>query len=159
MVTLSRIFRWIHIGAAGAWLGEVMVVVFVLVPVVSKASGDRRSWFLSTVFPRVFRLASVLSLTVLIAGMFLWLTMNNWQLNLDRLVTEQWGLAILVGAVFGTALTLFHFVAEGRLEPLVMSDDPDTQETVIRRLQLIPRYGLVVLLIAFGSMMYAARGL
>lgn len=160
VVSLSRIFRWIHLGAAGAWLGEVIVVVFVLVPILVRATGERRGWFLATVFPRIFRLASVLSLTVLIAGAGLWLTMNNWQLNLERMFTERWGIAIFVGGVFGTALTAFHFVAESKLEPLALaagSGEID-DDVIVRRLRIIPRVGLAVLVIAFGSMMYAARG-
>ena len=58
-LTLSRIFRWIHILAAGAWLGEVVVVVFILVPVVVRLERERRGWFLATIFPRIFRTVTV----------------------------------------------------------------------------------------------------
>jgi len=159
--TLSRIFRWIHIVAAGAWLGEVVVVVFVLVPVATRAAAEQRREFMAAVFPRVFRLASVLSLTALTAGAGLYLTTNNWHLALGRLVSGRWGWSILIGASLGLTLTLFHFIAERRLEPAVtgIGEGGITEETAVKYLQIIPRVGLGILLVIFAAMMYAARGL
>lgn len=159
--TLSRIFRWIHIAAGGAWLGEVVVVVFVLSPILVRADAERRGWFLSTVFPRIFRLASVLSLTAVTAGATLYLAINDWRLNLERLVTERWGLSILIGGTLGLGLMLFHFVAESRLEPIALraATGEIDDDTLVRRLRLIPRVGLGVLIVVFGAMMYASRGI
>ena len=57
-------------------------------------------------------------------------------------------------------LTLFHFVIESKLEPVVRDDETPDEiiDGVLRHLRVIPRYGLGVLVIIFGSMMYAARG-
>lgn len=158
--TIANIFRWIHVGAGAAWFGEVVVVVFILVPIVIRLGADRRGWFLATVFPRVFRLASVLSATAVLAGGFLWLATNNWHLNLNRLVTETWGLSILIGGALGLGLTLFHFVAESKLEPLAIKAGTGEidDDLLVRRLTIIPRVGLGILVVVFGAMMYAARG-
>lgn len=158
--TFAPIFRWIHILAGGAWLGEVVVVVFIVVPVLIRLDHERRGWFLSTIFPRVFRLASVLSATAVAAGAALYLASNDWSLNVDRLLTERWGLSILIGGTLGLALTVFHFVVEGRLEPIVaraQSGEID-EERLVRFLTVVPRVGLGVLVVVFGAMMYAARG-
>lgn len=159
--TLMNVFRWLHVGAGGAWLGEVVVVVFILVPIVTRATPDRRGWFLATVFPRVFRLASVLSATAVLAGGLLWLASNDWHLNLGSLVSERRGLSILIGGTLGLGLTLFHFIAESKLEPMAIrvgSGEAD-DDTLVRRLTIIPRVGLGILVVVFGAMMYAARGL
>lgn len=159
--TFARIFRWVHIIAGGAWLGEVTAVVFIIVPVLVKLGADSRGWFLSTVFPRVFRLASVLSATAVAAGAGLYLATNDWSLDLDRLVADRWGISILIGGTLGLALTVFHFVAEGRLEPLVAAAEEGgiDDEKLVRFLTIVPRIGLGVLVVVFGAMMYAARGI
>ena len=159
--TPARIFRWVHILAGGAWLGEVVAVVFILVPILIRLETERRGWFLTTVFPRVFRLASVLSLTAVTAGALLYLASNDWNLALGRLVSEPWGVSILIGGSLGLALTIFHFVVEGRLEPVVTrAASGEIDETkVIRFLTIVPRVGLGVLVVVFAAMMYASRGL
>lgn len=159
--TWSRVLRWVHIGAGSAWLGEVVVVVFVLVPVLIKMTAERRIWMLKTVFPRIFRLASVLSLTAVLAGAGLYLAMNDWNLNLERLVSGQWGLSILIGGTLGLALTVFHFVVEGKLEPVLLaaSEGDLEDERIVRFLAIVPRIGLGVLVVVFGAMMYAAKGI
>jgi uncharacterized membrane protein len=158
--TVARIFRWIHILAGGAWLGEVVAVVFILVPILVRLDLERRGWFLSVVFPRVFRLASILSATAVTAGALLYLASNEWSLNLGRLTSERWGISILIGGSLGLALTVFHFVVEGRIEPVVVraaSGEID-EDRLVRFLTIVPRIGLAVLVVIFGAMMYASRG-
>jgi hypothetical protein len=141
-------------------LGEVVAVVFILVPILIRLDIERRGWFLSVVFPRVFRLASVLSATAVTAGALLYLASNDWSLNLGRLTSDRWGISILIGGSLGLALTLFHFVVEGRLEPVVTraaSGEID-EARVVRFLTIVPRIGLAVLVVIFGAMMYASRG-
>lgn len=157
---ITNVLRWFHLGAGAAWLGEVVAVVFVLVPILLAATGERRAWFLSVVFPRVFRLASVLSATAVLAGAGLYVSING--VTLEPLLTGgRWGTSILVGGGLGLGLTLFHFVAEGRLEPLARSatDEGFDDALLVRRLRIVPRVGLAVLVVVFGAMMFAARGL
>lgn len=164
-MSIINLLRWIHILAGAAWLGEVVVVNFILVPVLARLEPEKRGWFLAAIFPRIFRLASALSLTTVLAGAALNLSMNGWQIDtaIGRLTSSQWGWSILIGGLLGLGLTLFHFVAEHRLEPHVLAarEDPDSEAfaLIVRRLRIIPRAGLGVLLLAFLLMMVAARGL
>ncbi len=158
MGTVGEALRWAHIITGAAWLGEVAVIVFVLVPVLPRLDPERRGWFLATVFPRVFRLASVLSVAVLITGWGVYLSMTDWQWDLQPLVSGRWGWAILVGGSLGVLLTLFHFVVEGRLEPQVRAArEAAAVDRLVRAVQIIPRGGLAVLLVIFALMSYAAR--
>lgn len=159
--TIARILRWIHIIAGAAWLGEVAAVVFILVPVLTRLDAARRGWFLASVFPRVFRMASILSVSAVVAGAGLYLATNEWHLNLDRLVGGRWGLSILIGGSLGLALTVFHFVVEGRLEPIVVAarEGDIDDERLVRFLTIVPRIGLGILVVVFGAMMYASRGI
>src|SRR5690606_38634600 len=63
--------RALHVLAASCWLGEVLVINLILVPTLSSYTGAARRDFLATVFPRVFRLASVLAGTVAVTGALL----------------------------------------------------------------------------------------
>ncbi len=163
-MAITNLLLWIHLLAGTAWLGEVVVVNFVLVPVLARLEPAKRGWFLSAIFPRIFRLASVLSLTTVLAGASFNLSLSDWQVDVaaSRLISSRWGWSILVGGLLGLGLVLFHFVAEHRLEPHVVASDDDLDDTafalVLRRLKIIPRAGLGVLLLIVFLMMFAARG-
>lgn len=162
---ISNVLRWIHILAGAAWLGEVVVVNFILVPVLARVEADKRGWFLGMIFPHIFHLATALSVTTILAGAALNLSLVNWRLDvaLIRLTSTQWGWSILIGGLLGLGLTLFHLVIEHRLEPHVLTVkeqfDEEAFQHVLRRLRLIPRLGLGVLLAIFMFMMFATRGL
>ncbi len=163
-MTVTNILRWIHVLAGAAWLGEVVVVNVILVPALARMEPEKRGWFLSAIFPRIFRLASALSLTTILAGAALNLSLNGWRLDVAivRLTTSQWGWSILIGGLLGLGLMLFHFIAEHRLEPHVLTAYQETDEEafqqVLRRLRLIPGVGLAVLILTILLMMIAVRG-
>ncbi|MPZ19917.1 MAG: hypothetical protein GEV06_18675 [Luteitalea sp.] len=153
--------RWAHVLAAASWLGEVVVINFVLVPVLGHLDTGSRERFVDAVFPKIFRLASVLSTLTILTGLILALRFSGE--HLDLFTTTAWGRAILAGGTMGLLLTAFHFVMESRLERSIASHRKNpgasVADDVLHRLRVIPRVGLVVLLVIFGLMMYAARGL
>ncbi len=151
------IIRWIHIVAGTAWLGAVVAVVFVLVPSLHRLEEPEQARFARIVFPRVFRLASVLSITAITAGVLLYFSKVGWRLDLAPLVSTRWGWSILVGAVLGLALTAFHFFAEHRLLPIVRGSD-DIDAATLRLLRVAPRVGLGILVTVVILMSYAAHG-
>lgn len=161
-MSLLNLARWIHIVAGAAWLGEVVTVVFVLVPAALKLQGEARASYIAETFPRVFRIASVLALTTLAAGAWLNYLMTGWN-NLDVFFFSRRGIAILIGGALGLGLTLFHFFVEGRLEPkvnaLAVRADQEEMERITIFLTWIPRVGLVVLIVIFLFMMIGARGI
>lgn len=154
-------FRWLHILSGAAWLGEVITINFVLIPALRSMSHRERPHFLRSVFPRVFRLASILSLLSISSGLTLAYLLSGLR-DLSIFITTRWGLSILIGGSLGIALTLFHFLVESRLEPIATSmndrTDQDDVEKVMKFLRSVPRAGLLVMLSIFILMMYAARG-
>lgn len=156
----STVFRWVHVLGGAAWFGTVVLIAFVLVPTLVRADPEKRAWMLRAVFPRIFRLASVLVATALLGGAGLYLSLHDWRPDLGFLVSGRAGISILVGGGLGLALGLFHFLAEQKLESAAhrSGDDPEADERLVRRLRIIPRVGVGILLVVFGSMMYAARG-
>jgi uncharacterized membrane protein len=155
------VVRWIHILAGAAWLGEVMTINFVLIPIVTRPALHERRRFIKTVFPLVFRLASILALTTIVAGAVLNYQITGWK-NLDEYFSSARGLAIIVGGLLGLLLTIFHFTLERRLEPLIEALDGESEvddvQKVVGWLRIIPRFGLGVILLIFILMMYGARG-
>lgn len=157
---LITIARWIHILAAAAWLGEVVTVVFVLAPAAVRLQGERRADYIARVFPRVFRVASVLALVTLAAGAWLNYLMTGWR-QLDLYLRSARGQAILAGGLLGLLLAVFHFVVEGKLEPKVralIGESEGELAGVSRFLKWVPRAGLAVLLAVFILMMIGAKG-
>jgi len=81
--------RWIHVLAAAAWFGEVVAINFILIPSLSAFEGEERKNFLNTVFPRVFRMASILSATAAVSGGLLLYTHIGF--DVMSLADSRWG--------------------------------------------------------------------
>jgi len=152
--------RWIHVLAASAWFGEVVAINFILIPTLSRYEGAERKSFLNSVFPRVFRMASILSATAAVTGAFL--LYHHTGFDLAGLTASRWGRFILVGGALGLVLTLFHFFMENQLARRVGVGCPDISaeqvEDVHGKLKIVPRIGLVVISTIFVVMMTAVRG-
>lgn len=153
--------RWIHVVAASVWVGEVVVINFILIPVLGVLDVPGRRWFLTNVFPRIFRMASVLSLAAVLSGITLVLHFTKGDLGM--LTETRWGISILIGGSMGILLTVFHFFMENRLAKrigvgceYVPSDEQ--LEDVHGKLKIVPRGGLVVISTIFFLMMFAVRG-
>lgn len=160
-MSLLNVVRWIHIISGVSWLGEVLTINFVLLPALMNLDHETRVKFIRQVFPRVFRLASALSLTSILSGAVVnYLMTDGWK-NWGQLIHTRWGIGILVGGGLGLALALFHFFAEGRFEPIALSVQQETKENIekfIAHLKLIPRVGMMIIVSVIVLMMYAARG-
>jgi uncharacterized membrane protein len=152
--------RWIHVLAASAWFGEVVAINFILIPTLSSYQGEGRKSFLNDVFPRVFRMASILSATAAVTGGLL--LYHHVGFDLPSLAGSHWGRMILLGGGLGLLLTLFHFFMENHLARRVGVGCPDISseqvEDVHGKLQIVPRVGLVVISTIFIVMMSAVRG-
>lgn len=156
----TAVLRWFHILAGAAWFGELAMVNFVLVPALNSLESEDRARFARAAFPRVFTLASWLSVVVVLTGIVLLGETLDWA-NWGLLLEGRWGRSVLVGGGLGLGLTLFHHIVERRMAPTLQGvGNPGNPGFVYieRRLRLIPRVALVVLLVVMGAMMYAARG-
>lgn len=154
--------RWIHVIAGSTWFGEVVVINFILIPVLGTLDVPERRRFLTTVFPRVFKMASVLSVTAVLTGLLMVFTMTDG--DLTRLTEGRWGRAILFGGSLGTLLTIFHFFMENRLAKRIgigceyVPSDEDLAN-VHSKLKIVPRGGMLVISTILFSMMFAVRGI
>lgn len=157
----TNLFRWLHILGGAAWLGEVATVVFILMPYVRQLHGEPRSAFVSKVFPKVFRWASVFATTTLLAGLALNYRLTGWH-NLPAYFSSARGLPILIGGLLGLLLAAFHFLVEGRIEPgvarLLDTRNAAQEQKLVTFLTIVPRVGLGILVLVFFLMMLGARG-
>ena len=158
MELLYITLRSIHVLSAASWLGEVVVINFMLLPILFRLPPEEGARFLQQVFPRLFRLASILALTTILAGLALALITSRGQFGL--FLDSRWGRFIIAGGTMGLLLALFHFFLEGRLEqPInVAHANPSEMESVYRRLRVVPRVGLGVIAMVFLLMINAAHG-
>jgi uncharacterized membrane protein len=161
LVNWQTVIRWIHILAGAAWLGEVITINFVLIPIVLGSAIHDRRRFIKNVFPLVFRLASILSLIAIAAVAVLNYQMTGWR-QMDVYFSTSRGMAILVSGLLGLFLVIFHFTMERRLEPLIEELNEETREEdeqiIVVRLRSIPRFGLAMIILIFILMMYGSRG-
>ena len=87
--------------------------------------------------------------------------LTGWT-DLDSLIGTRWGTGIALGGGLAILLTLFHLFIEERLEPVAMNADMSPEidiERTMRVLKIVPRVGVVILLMIVSLMVYAARGL
>ena len=152
--------RWIHVFAAASWFGEVVTINFVLVPALRQLNMQQRARFLNTVFPRIFRLASVLSATTVVTGAVLFV--KRVGLNVEAIFGSASATFLAIGAIMGLALTFFHFFMEPRLAKLCHIADAegndDVTDSVVSRLRVVPRGGLAFMSLIVLFMMLGARG-
>lgn len=154
--------RWLHVACGSAWFGEVVVINFVLIPALSKYQGAARKDFLNTIFPKIFRLASVLAATTAITGGFLLYNFIGFDIGL---LTQRgtWGWSIMIAGGLGLVLTLFHFFIENLLARRVgvgnSNISQDTVEDIHIKLKIIPRLGMLVITIIFLLMLNATHRL
>ncbi len=69
MLELIFVLRLVHVVAGVGWAGEVLTVNFVLLPALFKARADERVTLVQSVFPHVFRLATVLGGIAIVSGL------------------------------------------------------------------------------------------
>jgi uncharacterized membrane protein len=161
MGTAYLVIRWIHVIAAAAWFGEVVTINFVLVPAVARLPKDQAPKILFQIFPRIFKLASVLSGTAVVTGIAL--AGQRYMDNPEVLWTTGPGILFSIGATLGLLLTGFHFILEPRLDGMICTaadeEDAELSERVMRLLKIVPRVGGLVMLAIIMSMMIGARGM
>jgi len=159
---LIPFLRWLHILSGAAWLGEVVTINFVIIPALKHMDARDRPRYIRETFPRLFRLASILSLISVSSGITMLILTADWN-GPAAFLASRWGLSITFGGSLALALTAFHFFVESRLEPIASSLEAGTPgkdiDKVIRILRVVPRVGLVVMIVIFISMMYTARGI
>lgn len=163
MATIIYLARLIHLISGVGWLGEVITINFVLLPALFRARSDDRIVLLNTVFPLIFRLATVLGGAALLTGliMVLWYT----QLHVLSILASAWGRYILIGGGLGAVLYFFHVFQEAGAERSLAaelaftldSDDPKAVERLMRHLAIFPRGGMALLVIIIALMSAAAH--
>lgn len=163
MATFLYIVRLVHVVSGVGWLGEVITINFVLLPALFRAKTDDRLVLLNTVFPYIFRLATVLGGAALLSGliMVLWYT----QLHLLHLADSSWGRLIAAGGILGGLLYFFHVFQEAGAEQSLAaelaftleSDDPRALRRLMNHLAIFPRGGMALLVIIIALMGAAAH--
>lgn len=151
--------RYVHIVAASLWLGEVAVINFILIPALSRHEGEARKAFLNSVFPRVFRMASILSGTTAVSGATIFHHYHGFRFA--HLTEDRSDIALLIAATLGALLTFFHFFMENHMARRVGVGDPcvspEKVEDVHSKLKIVPRVGLVVISTIYLLMLYSVR--
>lgn len=157
---IDAIMRTIHIIAGTTWFGQVVVINFVLIPSLGNLKSEERKVFILTIFPKIFKVASHLSIIVILTGIHLVVSLT--EADLTNLLSGRWGLSILVGGSLGILLTLFHFFMENRMAKkigIAKDGNKEIIEDVHLKLKIVPRLGLVVIAIIFLLMINASRGI
>jgi uncharacterized membrane protein len=153
--------RWLHILTAAAWLGQVVVLNFVLVPaVVKEERAEARLDLLQKLFPPIFRLASILSgLSVVAGGFLLW---GRHHEDWSTLFASWHGHALVTGATLAVLLMAFHHALEPKLGRMIRkaheAKDAAASDAIVRKLKIAPRIGLGVLTLVMVLMMIGVRG-
>ena len=159
-LALEPLLRFLHVAAGVSWLGEVLVVAFVLAPALQRLAGRDRENLLAHVFPLVFRLATVLGgLAVLTGFALLWLRSG---FSGALLFGTGSGRVLVVALSLALGLYLFHLIMErkllrlaGRVREGVAT--PHETEKLSGHLTLIPRAGAIVLGTVTVLMIYATH--
>lgn len=163
MAELLFALRLIHVVSGIGWLGEVITINFVLLPALFKANAKDQLTLLNTVFPYIFRLATVLGGAAVLSGLTQVLLYTGF--NLSLLFYSRWGWLLLIGGTMGMALYTFHLFQESGAERTLATDlafaiagnDREAVTALLRKLAIFPRAGMILLVIIISLMIAAAH--
>ncbi len=150
-----KIIGLIHKTAGVLWLGEVFVINFIIIPSMLKMRKEEARKFAKVIFPKIFNLASFLSLTTVITGIALFLMITGGSVNA---LSGKWGINILIGGAIGLALTLFHFSAEPKLKRFIDGEE-EKFDKFLKVIRIVPRIGMAVIFLIYMFMLNATRNI
>jgi len=153
------LFQALHIIAGVSWLGLDIVFNFVFIPATIKLPLDERIAFLQNIYPHVYRLISVLSLTTIISGAILSYLLTGWK-DLGQVFRTPWGILILIGALLGLHGVYNHFTKERHVLTTVTNAHTLAEAQTNRlfaELKIGPWIGLVIATLIVLLMVIAAR--
>lgn len=156
------IIRWLHVVCASAWYGEIVVINFILIPTLSKYSGTDKKNLINDLFPKFFKLASVLAASTIITGAYLLYHLIGFDFSLLK-NRGSWGWSIMIAGSLGLILAIFHFFVEQSLSKRYKIGNANLAENEIEdihlKLKIVPRLGLLVITFIFILMMNSTHQL
>lgn len=163
MQILAIILGVISITGLAAWLGEVIILNFIVIPALKARNQSGRAEFrvefIGRHFPRFFDMATLWALTTVLAGLGAAFIAAFY---LETPNTIFGSPLVRIAAVLIVLLAGFHLVAQSRLRPVIKSfaaesftANPEQKKLqfVTRFLGIAPRIGLAVLASAFILLM------
>jgi len=157
---IDTIMRTLHVLSGTAWFGQIMVINFILIPSLSKFDKSTQNKFITTIYPKIFKVESHLLIIAVLTGIHL--VMSHTNADLSNLLSGRWGLSILIGGSLGILLTVFHFFIEKRMAKKIGITKGSSNEIVGNvhlKIKIIPRLVLVVITSIFLLMINASRGI
>ena len=160
---LWEVLRWIHMFAGLAWWGEVFYINFVLTPALPKLEPAVKEKVMLELYPRMFRMATILSSLTISFGVLTALSLSGFDLTI--FVNTYWGQLIFLGGSLGLFMFLLHMTVE-RVELKVLryrksgtgGELPSELRGLERRMTWLPRFGFLILTLVLVIMVYAAQG-
>ncbi len=158
-MSFFTIIRIIHVLSASIWLGMVVVMNFGLMPSVSKKLTQFDVDILKPIFKKVTNLVSISAFSTFITGgIILWL---QTKFDFSILLQNTRGILILIAGTIGFIVTLFHFLAESKVEKYLRSRLSNKEDLLVgyKGIEFIPRLGLIIVAGIFITMLIATRGM
>ncbi len=150
--------QWIrafHIVFGFSWWGMVFFLNFILLPAMKKMTQSTKYEVLGTVFPRIFKTATVSGFLTVSLG---WIYALRFYAKGDfsYFYSSLVNILFTIGIVAITCLYLFHLILERNeidtvLKALETEDDAAVNK-LIAHLQLIPRVGFSIMTIGVALM-------
>ena len=152
MAAAAVILGVIALSALAAWIGEVVTLNFIIIPSVKALDEEGRAAFIARYFPRFFAMATVLSLTTVLAGLAARLTAAGAPAVTNPILTGG-SPPVIAGLILIAVLACFHMVAQARMRPAALSlaenPNPEKLRSITRFISIVPRIALAVILCAF----------
>lgn len=149
MLTLE--YRWqraIHIVSGFMWWGMVFFLVWILLPIFSSFTKATQYEVLGTVFPRIFKTATVVGFFTVSLGWYIALD-EFAQWNLSYFTTPLINVLFLIGLLLVTGLYMFHlFLENNEIETVVLALSTESDEKIdklISNLRRIPYIGFTIM--------------
>ena len=108
---LLGVLAWFHIFSAIGWFGGDLMLLVGMEPMLGKLAPATRREFMTTVFPRLYRLDALFSTSTVLFGLLFAYEYTGGDLSMLSPSTS-WGLAITVGATLGLLAFLLEVLVD-----------------------------------------------
>jgi copper transport protein len=119
LLVYSILIDWLHLLAASLWIGGMLYLSLIYLPVIQKLTGLERTRALLTILPRFSPLAIVGVLILTVTGPF---NATFHMTSFDQLIDTAYGRTLVIKNVLVGAMLIVSAIHVGLLRPLLLKD-------------------------------------
>lgn len=155
---MDHVYRYIlvlHLISGSLWLGETLVVNFILFPALRRDPNEAKRDFVLAVYRRLFNMSTMSAIISSATGIVLiWFAIASGQFGSSD---TSWQVSMALGGVFGLVILVLHLIEKVNMVRLKEVHRKGTLDTAVflKKVKWIPRLSCILVVATFLIMLNA----